>query len=370
MFRTKKAYIFTNPMVASNKSVEVTLSKFVRVISPLYEEVVVVGGNINLEDDLEGINKKSFAINRAKHKWKRVIDIIFLQIRIFLFVLKNVKKTDVAYFWIADKMLFPFWANKIKRSEINYFIYGNMGKRQFPSRLDRISSKLIRYMAGRSDYLCMESKSVLNDWEPLRYNAIRIIHLYTDTRLASPLNKRDRTLGMVCRLTPGKHVIECIRAMASVHEKCPSWRLEIIGAGIQEKECREEIEKLNAHDYIKMLGWVEHGQIYERVKAWFFLLYPTDMEGMPNGLIEMMGYGIPGLVSYVGGIRDIVEDETNGFILPDTTQNKIELGIMKIVNLEESEYQNLIREAYSVVANKYSLEAAIEDAKLAVGVDR
>ena len=50
-----QAYIVTNPMIAANRSSEVTLSKFLRVIQPCYEKLVVIGGNLTVESDLKGV---------------------------------------------------------------------------------------------------------------------------------------------------------------------------------------------------------------------------------------------------------------------------------------------------------------------------
>ena len=63
-----QAFVITNPMIAANKSAEVTLSKFLRVMAAVYDDITVIGGNISLEKDLDHISIKSFQINRAQKK--------------------------------------------------------------------------------------------------------------------------------------------------------------------------------------------------------------------------------------------------------------------------------------------------------------
>ena len=235
------------------------------------------------------------------------------------------------------------------------------------SLLDKFSSRLIHYMASHADYLCMESDSVKKEWPELKHNSIRCIHLYTETGNFNPIEERKEVLGMVCRLTPGKHIIECIQAMVSIHETYSSWRLEIIGSGVQQYECEQEINKLGASGYISLLGWVEHKEVRSRVKTWSFLLYPTDMEGMPNGLLEMMGYGIPALVSYVGGIRDVVVDEKNGFVLSDNSKESIESGILRMIKMTNMDYERCSKEAYITIARKYSIDGARQNARSIIG---
>ena len=50
-----KTFVITNPMIAANKSAEVTLSKFLRVISTKDAEIIVIGGNVTVESDLSDV---------------------------------------------------------------------------------------------------------------------------------------------------------------------------------------------------------------------------------------------------------------------------------------------------------------------------
>ena len=44
----KEIIVVTNPMIAANRSAEVTLSKFLRVIKPSVESIQVIGGNLSV----------------------------------------------------------------------------------------------------------------------------------------------------------------------------------------------------------------------------------------------------------------------------------------------------------------------------------
>ena len=364
MPKKKKAYIITNPMIAANRSAEVTLSKFLRVIKPSFEKVTVIGGNLSVEQDLDDVKLVSFDIIRAGNKVKRALDIIGVQFKMRSAVRRLVKKDDPVFFWIGDKMILPYQATKRKGAEVNYFIMGNVAKEDAVRKFTQISSKLIRYMAGHANYVCMESKSVIDEWPGLVANKTRVLHLYTNEIEMNSIERRENILGMVCRLTAGKHVLECIEAMAPVHVAHPDWKLEIIGSGKQQAECEKLISDLEAGSYISLLGWVEHDEIVEKSKKWTYLLFPTATEGMPNGLLEMMGRGIPALVSPVGGIKDIVEDGINSFTLKSTSAADIESGIRRMIDTKGSAYDAIAKAAYKTIAKKYSLDGAINNAQL------
>ena len=173
---------------------------------------------------------------------------------------------------------------------------------------------------------------------------------------------RNDVFGMVCRLTPGKHVVDCIRAMSEIHDFHPNWRLEIIGSGKQQQECENLVNELEAKEYISLIGWVEHSDLQNKVKSWKYLLFPTDTEGMPNGIIEMMGCGIPAIASPVGGISDVI-CSTNGFFLCGSTVLDLKEGMEKAIELSENEYAKMARNAYETINREYTLPAAQAQAK-------
>lgn len=363
MGKNKNLVIITNPMIAANKSAEVTISKFIRVMNSNYQDVTVVGGNLSVEDDLEKISLVSYDIKRNKNKIRRVLDVIMLQLKISWYVLLNVNKKQDVYFWIADKMILPFLAAKFKHVEINYFIYGNVAKEGKNSCFTKVSSLLIKYMAEHATYTCMESKSVIKEWPELKIRKTRMIHLYTDEIQMNPIKARTKTFGMICRLTEGKHVVECINAMINIHQEYPDWKLEIIGSGKQEIYCRELISQNHANDYITLHGWIEHNQIIEKSKLWRFFLFPTDTEGMPNSLIEMMGRGIPSIASPVGGINDVITDCYNGKLLKGTNVDIISKNMIEMIEFGEKEYVNFSERTYEFIKNEYSLAGAKRNAR-------
>lgn len=106
---------------------------------------------------------------------------------------------------------------------------------------------------------------------------------------------------------------DLIKAFSLIAEKHSNWKVVFAGNG--------EIEKAKriAKDYgisqqIEFLGWVK-GEKKEEVfqKASIYCL-ASDGEGFPMGVLDAWAYGIPCVVTPVGGIPDIVKDGLNGLI--------------------------------------------------------
>jgi len=358
----KVCYVITNPMIAANRSAEVTLSKFLRVISAAYDETHVVGGNLTIESDVKA-TLHTWKILRAKNKVKRLLDILLLQAKMAWYLLKTVSRNITVYFWIGDKMLLPFLAAKSKRADIRYFLYGNVLKEGRASTATKISGKIIAWMANHANSVCVESPGVLKEWDGLIHNKQhRYIHLYTEMPASCAQTERESIIGMLCRLTEGKHVLESIEAFSEFHKTHPDYRMEIVGSGKQEQLCRELVGKLNVESYIHLLGWIDHEYIPEAIKHWKYLLFPTDTEGMPNSVLEAMGCGIPVLASSVGGLCDLIRPGENGWFLQNTTKD----GILSGLNLAVSagnEYMKISAAAFDTVYGGFSLAAAQIQAK-------
>ena len=354
----QECIVITNPMIAANKSAQVTLSKFLRVMSACYRQITVIGGNVTVDRDLEQVDLISVPIQRSANKIKRALDIFLLQLKMARLTARCTKKNVPVYFWMADKMLLPYWSARLKRGDLRFFLYGNVMKEGSPSLFRRLSGKLIAYMANHADSICVESPGVLQEWNGmLRPRKPRLIHLYTHPGEYSGQRCPDKVIGMLCRLTEGKHVLESIQAFSEFHKTHTDYSLEIIGSGKQEEACRELIARCGAQDCVRMLGWIDHEQVTEKTARWQYLLFPTDTEGMPNSVIEMMSLGIPVIASAVGGIPNIIEHGRNGWLLPGTTVAELREALCDAVR-QTQDYHSMSLAAHKEICHTFSLESA------------
>lgn len=361
-----QAIVITNPMIAANKSAEVTLSKFLRILQPHYGDLLVMGGNVTVEEDLRSGKIFSVDIRRAGNKYKRATDIFLCQWKLARYVYRYAQKGMPVYFWVADKMLLPYWAAKGKQADIRYFLYGNVLKEGKTGGFQRLSARLMVYMANHADSVCVESLGVLDEWAGLvRPKRLRRIHLYAHTEEGLQQRKKQNVVGMLCRLTEGKHVLESIEAFAKFHEQHPSYTMEVIGSGKQETACQEWIRKLDAQDYISMKGWIAHQDVPKHTAHWKYLLFPSDTEGMPNSVVEMMGQGIPAIASPVGGIRDLIRHGENGFLLQSTAPEPIACALCDAV-AEDARYEEISLRAWQTIKQKMSIQQAQDNAKLEI----
>lgn len=67
------------------------------------------------------------------------------------------------------------------------------------------------------------------------------------------------------------------------------------------------------------LGNIPNAGRYNRLADLFML--PSNYEGLPMVILEAMSYGLPVVASAVGGIGEMVEDGTSGFMVANTAED-------------------------------------------------
>lgn len=141
-------------------------------------------------------------------------------------------------------------------------------------------------------------------------------------------------------LLKGHHLI--LDALAEI----PNKRLIIVGNGEQRVTLRNQTEDLGLSSrvqFIKHLSQKKLAELYAGAKATILM---SEMEGMPNVVLESLATGTPVIAPSVGGISEVV-NESNGILL----SNRDEYELMDALeNLDELEFD---RKAISETVSQY-----------------
>lgn len=157
----------------------------------------------------------------------------------------------------------------------------------------------------------------------------------------SPTDAPERTPVFlnVGRLHEQKAQDVLIRAFADIHERCPEWRLVILGEGGAREELEALATDLGVAHKVDLPGRVSDPFPHYRQASIFVL--PSRWEGFPNTLMEAMSCGLPSIVSdATPGPLEVVRDHETGRVVPSDNVKALADAMLQMAR-EPQECQRL-----------------------------
>ncbi|MFD3165985.1 glycosyltransferase family 4 protein [Herpetosiphon sp. NSE202] len=169
-------------------------------------------------------------------------------------------------------------------------------------------------------------------------------------------NQRDPwTVLCVARQYPRKHVIDLIRAFASVVEHVPQAQLVIIGDGPDHDLLRGVVRAYNLETSVRMLGALADDA---EVRAWYgrssIFCLPSVQEGFGIVFLEAMASGLPIVSTNAAAIPEVVPHGQAGTLVGPSDVAAIAKAIIEL--LQNPELQQRYRDYGLQHVQQYSWE--------------
>ncbi len=167
-------------------------------------------------------------------------------------------------------------------------------------------------------------KSLPDFWEsryPVIYNALSddVLNAPLSEPLVFPKASPVFTVGYIGRLSEGKRFHDLLETLAGIKEidTTLNFRLLVAGKFVDapyEKQINNLIEEANLKQEVVMLGYQsDSAAFYKQLDV---LVVPSQNEPFGRVLIEAMAYGVPCVGTQSGGIPEIINDESVGYLYP------------------------------------------------------
>lgn len=107
-----------------------------------------------------------------------------------------------------------------------------------------------------------------------------------------------------------------------VTESSPSYRFIIAGGGLLLKTIESKIKLKNLHDFVEILGQVNHSQVLLLMQQVHVTLFISPQENYGSlALLECLAHGCPVIATNVGSTSELIRDRYNGFLTPATSDH-------------------------------------------------
>lgn len=143
-----------------------------------------------------------------------------------------------------------------------------------------------------------------------------------------------------------------LKTLISVFKELNQYNLIILGKG----ELENELKNLDSPN-IKYLGFKMGDELKSLIVNSHFVIIPSECyENLVMVGIEALSMSKPIIVSKLGGLLELIDNEKNGFSFEARNQESLKKVIIKSINLTNEEYFNLSKHAYQFAMTHFNPE--------------
>lgn len=195
--------------------------------------------------------------------------------------------------WLGKKMIFHFHPSNEK------FLFEPYNQKLYRSLFSR--ADLILVLSEQWRRWIKEALGLTEHIEVL-YNPCPIVNHRTDLR--------KKNILFAGTIIPRKGYADLIKGFAPIAPKHPDWKITFAGNGEIER-AKEIAKEVHIENQVIFLGWVngkEKEKAFQEASIYCLASYG---EGFPMGVLDAWAYGIPCVVTPVGGLPDIITEGEN-----------------------------------------------------------
>lgn len=167
------------------------------------------------------------------------------------------------------------------------------------------------------------------------------------------LQKESKTMviGSAGRLSVEKGHMFLIRLAEKLKAEGLDFKILVAGEGKQRKILEKEIHKSGVADHVLLMGFLNDLTVFYQQIDVFVL--PSIWEGFGFVLLEAMKYKLPIVAFDTGSSAEIIQDEKNGYIIPDFDLDKLTNCITNLYHNAELR-KEMGEKGYSILKEKFT----------------
>jgi glycosyltransferase involved in cell wall biosynthesis len=169
------------------------------------------------------------------------------------------------------------------------------------------------------------------------YNALELKRLEVDPvqvekiRAEHGIKPGQPVVGIAAWISPVKDHASFIKAASIILKSKPEARFAILGEGLSRPDLEVMVEEMRLTGKVVFLGRQSHVGNYLALFD-ISVLSSIDHEGCSNSILESMYLGKPIIATDVGGNKELVIPDENGFLVPPKNPEALAQAILQLIN--------------------------------------
>jgi glycosyltransferase involved in cell wall biosynthesis len=210
-----------------------------------------------------------------------------------------------------------------------------------------------------------QKSSVLpNGVTPEHFESARSLFRKRQGDVIASADRRIWNLAYAARVVPIKGLLDLLESLAQLTERgVTNWQLDVMGPDKEMPEyaeqCRARCTELGLDGHVKFLGSVN---LRERFGYYDALVLPSHNEGQPIVVLEAMTMGLPTIGTYVGGMKQLVEDDLE---VITTSGDSLTIGACGLL-VESHDVDSLANAIEGLMADEAAFDEFSRNAQLRV----
>ena len=206
--------------------------------------------------------------------------------------------------------------------------------------------KVLSFLIKQVDLIFTSGADTANYLEPHKPNAVffqpsGISAVFVET----PSNKVfSNNVIIIANLVPKKN-IDLVIEIAKI---CPDFNFKIVGKGPEKQRLETKMKNINN---VSLIGFKTTEEIIALMDTSFAFLLTSFFEGTPTSVIESCARRLPIVTSNVGGLKSIIKDNENGYVIDNYTPSYYKNALDKIYNTPD--LLELMKTNNSILGQKY-----------------
>lgn len=126
-------------------------------------------------------------------------------------------------------------------------------------------------------------------------------------------------------------------ALALLKEKGIPFTYTLIAEGKTPASIIYQLHQRGISDRVKVINGLSHNEVLKEIEQHDVLLLPSVEEGIANVVLEAMATGTPVISSDVGGMKEIIDNGINGYLIPPRDVNSMAETLVQFAALNEEQ---------------------------------
>jgi glycosyltransferase involved in cell wall biosynthesis len=230
-------------------------------------------------------------------------------------------------------------------------------------------SKLARFIFNiiykLSDFVVGESQIVIDNLKnnyTIRENKLKVLSNFALFKNSQETIFTTKSAAFrivsVSRLEPVKNIEGIIKVVEKLNQQKYVVKYSIVGEGSATEALKELVKKLNLENEVEFVGFQKETEKYYLNSDVYIL--NSFSEGFSNSLLEAMYLKKMCITTNVGAASEMIQNDTNGWIIPVNDENELYKKIKTAIELNSETRKNIENNAKKTVVENFSLQNHID----------